>query len=242
MGNWSTTWTTFLNDAKKRTRSVSENFKEYQPLKWLEEARKPTNRCRSCGKYSEGEYCNTHKRLMAGNQTKLKQDERGTSRSFPKLPMKKTVEQTVITITTDSQTTDGEEPTRDEEKNPTTGEVTETVEVTEICAPSPTATANRTLTTQTPMPTSPIDCSTALSVRTNGQDPTTAPTRPSDNTPGLPEGCKVHGNGECLMGFKVGMDENKITENSQENNNSVRRSSRIRTAKRVEKMGGIEIL
>ena len=70
--------------------------------------------------------------------------------------MKEAEYRTVITITTDSQITDGEKPKQEEENNPATGEVTDTDEVTEICAPPPTATANQTLTTQTPIPTSLI--------------------------------------------------------------------------------------
>ena len=61
--------------------------------------------------------------------------------------------------------------------------------------------------------------------------------KPSDVTTGSPERGKVHVNREGLTGFKVGREENKIIENSREKDNSVRR---IKTAKRVEKMGGIE--
>ena len=130
------------------------------------------------------------------SQTKQRQDEAGTGKFLPKIPVEETEEQTVITITTDSQTTGGEEQTQDEENNTAADEVTETDEVTEIRAPPPTATANRTLTTDTPMPTSPISCSTAISTRANGQDSTATPTRPSDTTAESPERGNVHGFGE----------------------------------------------
>ena len=105
--------------------------------------------------------------------------------------MKEAEERTVIVIiiTTDSQITEVDEPTQDKENNPATGEVTETDEVMEICAPVPTANANQTLTTQTLMPTSRIGC-------TNGRDPTATPTKPSEVTAGSPERGKVHGNKE----------------------------------------------
>ena len=42
-------------------------------------------------------------------ESKSKQDEAGTSKSFPKMPTRELDERIVITITPDSQTTDGEE-------------------------------------------------------------------------------------------------------------------------------------
>ena len=139
---------------------------------------------------------------MAERQTKQRQDEAGTNKSFPKLSTRETEERTVITITTDSQTTDGEEKTQDEENDTAADKVTKTVEDTEIHASPPTATANWTLTTDTPMPTSLIGCSTAISARTNSRDPTATPTRPSDATTEPPERSKVHGMWGGLMESK----------------------------------------
>ena len=79
---------------------------------------------------------------MAERQTKQRQDEAGTNKSFRKLSTRETEERTVIIITTDSQTTDGEEKTQDEENDTAADKVTETVEDTEIHASPPTATAN----------------------------------------------------------------------------------------------------
>ena len=95
---------------------------------------------------------------------------------------------TVITITTDSQTTDGEEPTQIEDN------ILKTDEITEMYAPPPTITASRTLSEQTPMPTSPIDRSTGHSARTNGQNPTATPSRPSDDTVETAGEGEIHGN------------------------------------------------
>ena len=163
------------------------------PAKRSEETRQPTNQCRRCGKFSQCEYCETHKRLMAEASGKLrrKQDEAGTSASYPKLPPREQEKHTVITITTDSQTIDGEEPTHREENVPETGETADTDEVTKILAPPPSATTSRTLTEQTPLPISPIGCSNAHSVRTNDRDPTATPMRPSYDTTGSPKGGKV---------------------------------------------------
>ena len=113
---------------------------------------------------------------MAESNTKQQQDEPNSSKSFVKLPMKEAEERTVITVTTDRQITEVDEPTQDEEDNPVTAEVTKTDEVTEIYTPPPTATVNQTLTTQIPTPTSPIGCSTAHC--SNGRDATATPTKP----------------------------------------------------------------
>ena len=100
----------------------------------------------------------------------LKQDEASTSKSFLKMPSHETEERTVITITTDSQTTDGEGNRIAADEN------TGADEVTEIHAPPPTATTGRTLTAETPVSSSGIGCSTEISARTNGRDPTATPT------------------------------------------------------------------
>ena len=204
-----------LNDSKKKTRSMSQNFKEYksyekednlnamqcrfesnriltavketehtvitadgnvihkklastplnfQPSKKSEEARKPANRCRRCGRFSEDEYYETV--AESSSKTGQQQDETSTSKSFPKLSMREQEKYIVITITTDSQSTDGEKSAHHEENNPETGEAAE-IDGNIYISPPTTATS-QTLTAQTPMPTSPIGCSTAHSVRTNG--------------------------------------------------------------------------
>ena len=60
---------------------LASNPLKFQPPKKPEEARKPTNRCRRCGKISQGDLFETHRRLMAET---LKQDEASTSKSFLK--------------------------------------------------------------------------------------------------------------------------------------------------------------
>ena len=109
---------------------------------------------------------------------KLRRDEASTSKSFPKMPNRDAEEErTVITITTDSQTSDAEE-------NST---------VTYEHAPLPTTVTGRTLTAETPMPSSPIGCSTGISTRTNGRNPTATPTKPSDTVADSPEEGRVYG-------------------------------------------------
>ena len=114
---------------------------------------------------------------MAENTIKAPQQYEGsTSKSFRKMPTSEPEGHTVITIITDSPTTDEEEPTLIEQKIP------ETDELPEVYPPPPTIIASRTLSAQTPMSTSPICCSTAHSTRKIGRDPTATPTAPSDDT------------------------------------------------------------
>ena len=105
------------------------------------------------------------------------------------MPIRETKERTVITITTNSQTTDREE------NSTAVDEATEADQVTDIRAPLPTVSPSRILTAGTPMPTSNIGCRNAISTRSNGRNPTATTTRPSDARE-LPEGGKLHGSGE----------------------------------------------
>ena len=77
-------------DGKVIHKKLASNLQKFQPSKRSDQARKPTNRCRRRGRFSEDEYCETHKRLMAENSGKSgrQQDEASTSKSFPKLPLR----------------------------------------------------------------------------------------------------------------------------------------------------------
>ena len=124
------------------------------------------------------------------------------------MPSRETEERTVITITTDSQSTDGEGNSIAADEN------TGADEVTEIHASPTTVTTGCKLTAETPMPSSPIGCSTEISTRTNGRDPMATPTRPSDTLTESPEGGKVYGSKEGRV-ESVGEVVDKIFEKFQ---------------------------
>ena len=137
-------------DGKILHKKLASDPLKFPPPKKPEESRKPTKRCRRCGIFSQGDFCETHKRLMS---EKLRQDEASTSKSFPKMPNRDAEEErTVITITTDSQTTDAEENSTATDEHPEADEITETTTV-----------MGRTLTAETPMSSSPIGCITGIS-------------------------------------------------------------------------------
>ena len=90
-------------------------------------------------------------------------------------------------------------------------------EVKEIYVPPPTAATSQTLTAQTPLPTSPIGCSTAHSIHRNSRDPLATPTQPLHDTTGSTKGGKVHSSrGGGLTGPRAGMGESKSTVNFEE--------------------------
>ena len=89
------------------------------------------------------------------------------------------------------------------------------------------------------MPSSSIGRSTEISTRTNGRDPTATPTRPSDTITESPEEGNVYGSKGGRV-ESVGEDVDKVFEKLSRENQDVRKSSTIRSAKRVEKMGGVE--
>ena len=139
-----------LNDSKKRARSVSRGFEQYQffekenkpnamkcrfktnktltavketkhtettsegkiihkilaskPIKFQlpkksEEKRKPTNRCIRCGKFSQGDYCDTHKRV---NGVPKDTDEPSNSYTLPTMPRKRSTYGDITTTATET--------------------------------------------------------------------------------------------------------------------------------------------
>ena len=149
-----------LNESKKRGRSVSREFKNYQfyekenkpnsmkcsfktnkvltavaetghtvttsegrvihkklaskPLKFQtsrkpEEQRRPTNRCRRCGKLSSGELCETHLRLEAARQDSNNNEPSTSHTTIPTMPSKKRSYSRVVLY--DSSSNDSE-PTK----------------------------------------------------------------------------------------------------------------------------------
>ena len=135
-----------LNEPKKKGRST--------PRK-PEEQRRPTNRCRRCGKFSSGDLCETHLRLEVARQDN-NNNEPGTSyTAIPTMPSKKRTYSRVILH--DSSSNDSE-PTNDQADMTTSeGEATEDITLRDMIDREV-----ERLRSETPMPSSPIGCSTEL--------------------------------------------------------------------------------
>ena len=200
-----------LNDSKKRNRSVSKEFKQYQffekenkpnamkcrfktnkiltavnetkhtittsktskPIKFQlpkkpEEKKKPTNRCVRCGKFSQGKYCDTHKRVYGIT------DEPGCSYTLPTMPEKRSTYADVI------ETSNGQDAST-EEQGPQASNTTVTAETQrheEETAPE----------IHTPPPSTPVQCSTSYGTQPKqpeGEQQT--PIRATVNTEATPK-------------------------------------------------------
>ena len=81
---------------------------KFQLPKKSEGKRKPTNRCIGCGKFSQGDYCDTHKRVYGVHKDT---DEPSSSYTLPTMPQKRSTYVDIITTATEtnSPTAEGEE-------------------------------------------------------------------------------------------------------------------------------------
>ena len=80
---------------------------KFQPSKKPDEARKPTMRCRRCGRFSNGDLCDTHQRVYG---KKDGQQPSTSGMSFPTMPTEKPkVTPDITTISTDSHSDHTEE-------------------------------------------------------------------------------------------------------------------------------------
>ena len=268
-----------LNDSKKRTRSVSREFKQYQffekenkpiamkcrfktnkmltavnetkhtittsegkvihkrlaskPIKFQlskkpEEKRKQTNRCIRCGKFSQRNYCDTHKRVYGVTEDT---DELSCDYTLPTMPKKRSTygDATVIDTESDSQNKQGETAEKDEPQTNNTTTATEIQPTEEEITPE----------INTPPPSTPVQCSTSYGTRPNqpeGEQQT--PIRATVSAEATPK--KVSsgpGKGNLRTIEKKGLKNCKIP---IEPSIDLRRSNRIKDAKRTVKLGGVE--
>ena len=203
----------------------------FQTSRKPEEPRKATNRCRRCGKFSCGELCETHLRIRAARQDDINNDP-STSHTLPTMPTTSTKKKRVYSrvFTYDPSSHDSEPDSNHADKDSSDKEKelpVDTVLRTEIGRE-----VDR-IRSQTPMPASPIGCSTEIVTEIAQPD-----------TSGTP----IHGQTATDTAEVEPDDAGKVelkprirTKNSQSNSNlEPRRSERIKTAQRVVKLGGVE--
>ena len=174
---------------------ASEPIKFQLPKK-PEEKKKQKNRCVRCGKFSQGKYCDTHKRVYG---TTDETNEPGCSYTLPTMPEKRSTYGDVI------EPSNGQDVST-EEKGPQASNTTATAETQryeEETAPE----------IHTPPPSTPVQCSTSYG---------TQPTQPR--------------RGNLKIVDKKEPKNHKIQIESPD----LRRSSRIKGAKRTVKLGGVE--
>ena len=154
-------------------RKLASRPLKFQTSRKPEEPRKDTNRCRRCGKFSSGELCETHLRIRAARQDD-NNNELSTSRTLPTMPTTSTKKKRAHTrvIIYDSSSHDSvpknhaDKDSSNEEKLPD-----DTVLRTEI------GREIDRIRSQTPMPASPIGCSTKIATEIAQPDTDTRPER-----------------------------------------------------------------
>ena len=192
---------------------------KFQPSKKPDETRKPTTRCKRCGRFSNGDLCDTHKRLYHKQDDQKKPT---SAMTFPTMPAERPkIIPDITTISTDSHSDQTEELPSTADIDP---ELTVTADIRYASGQPEEQKA-----TDTPAISSPIGCSTERvpKRKTAGRDDTPTGSPNKTNSPAK----------RGLVDF--GLERGGNIENI-EGDGGIRRSNRIKTAKRVVKMGGIE--
>ena len=115
------------SDRRTIHKKLASNLIQFQASKKLEDNRKPTKRCKRCGRFSNDEFCDTHKRTMAENRKDNNETEKASSsRTLPTMPARETMDMPEVTVVSDSQSTTDEEISNTVESEP---ELTATAEV-----------------------------------------------------------------------------------------------------------------
>ena len=171
-----------------------------------------------CGRFSHDDLCDTHKRIRSEQQGQ----STSADKTMPTMPIERAEVRPDITVISDSQSSHADELPSTANIDP---ELTVTAEIKYDAAVKPT---EETRDSETPTISPPVDCSTEKTKQRSATD--------FDNTPtGSPQKTHMSPNrGVVELNFDGGNIENKVGEKG------IRISDRIKSAKRVVKMGGIE--
>ena len=178
------------------------------------EQRKPTSRCRRCGKFSQEEICDTHKRVFG---LKDKPQETSHSDTLPMMPQEEPKNRRRLRHINNTVCR------RDCTRRRETSAPVELQTATEQAAAH-----------ETPLPTTPIGCSTSLGPRQVQPIPDKDSTPIRATTTFDQEATKDKEKGKSKP---TGQTE-KRSRVRLESKLNPRRSSRIREAKRTKRLGG----
>ena len=270
---------TILNDSKKRARSVSREFKQYQffekenkpnamkcrfktnkiltavnetkhtittsegkviheklaskPIKVQssekpEEKRKQTNRCIRCGKFSQGNFCDTHTRVYGVTKDT---DGPNCSYTLPTMPEKRWTygDATVTDTESDNQNKQDETAEKDEPPTNNTTTATEIQPTEEEITPE----------INTPPPSTPVQCSTSYGTRpTRPEGEQQTPIRATVSAEVTPKKVSLGpGKGNLRT---IEKRESKNCKIPIEPTIDLRRSNRMKDAERTVKLGLVE--
>ena len=193
-----------------------------------EEQRRPTNRCRRCGKFSSGEWCETHLRLEAARQDNNNNEPSTSHTTIPTMPSKKRSYSRVVLY--DSSSNDSGPINNQADTTTSEEENTDDITLKDMIGREV-----ERIRSETPMPSSPIGCSTELIP----PEDTTQP-----DTSGMPIRNQSTSGIETIPQDVTG--KIRLKQNANGENNPLdltiepRRSEGIKTAKRIVKLGGVE--
>ena len=107
--------TVTTSEGKVKHKKLASNPIKFQLPKKSEEKRKPTNRCTRCGQFSQGDYCDTHKRVYGDPKDT---DEPSSSYTLPTMPQKRSTygDITLTATQTDSHETQDKPPAEGKEQ------------------------------------------------------------------------------------------------------------------------------
>ena len=188
-----------------------------------EEKRRPTNKCRRCGKVCQGEFCDTHKRVYGIPKG---QQEPCSSHTLPMMPQKRSAYDDIFTTQTETDVQEPQAVTTTTQQHEEQSAAAEETQPEENISPE----------VNTPLPTTPIQCSTShgpcSSQKDEGQ---TTPIRTTVTAEIPAETVKANKEKGKADIKEIKQKGNKVT---FEQPNDLRRSDRIGGAKRTENWVG----
>ena len=149
---------------------------KFQLSRKSEERRKPTNRCSRCGKFCQGEYCDTHKRVYG--IPKVPQQP-SSSHTLPKRPQKRSFFGDILETNEEIDISKSQTDTLADEIQKVQSPGVEKIPSEEDNTPE----------TNTPLPATPIQCSTSHGPcpSQKADEPPTTPIRATVTAEGPPE-------------------------------------------------------
>ena len=136
------------SEGKTIHKKLASNPVKFQLSRKPGEKRKSTNKCRRCGKFCQGEFCDTHKRVYGIPKSP---QEPCSSRTVPAIPQKRSTYSDIVTTHTETDEKESQAATttaQQHEEQKTAAEETQPEE-------------NDTPEVNTPLPTTPIQCCTS---------------------------------------------------------------------------------
>ena len=221
--------TVTTSDEKIIHKNLTSKPSKFQTSRKTEERKRPYNRCRRCGKFSSSEDCETHLRLRTEGDTNnnMTGDEAVRSHTPSTMPLRKKPSYSrVVMYDSSSRDSDSIAPSTDKDSSNTEDSRDETDLRAEI------GRKIETLRAQTPAMTSLIGCSTAIAPNAAQPDPSGTSIRGQGTNTAIAE---QESTGKLAL-----KQIHKEIKHQVRFELEPRRSERLKTAKRVETLGGVE--